>query len=388
MRLLLTLSKRCLRIVAPAAAVAVALAAVAPGAASAQDAPAPPPPIAGFVLDDGHYQTIDFPGDPGIVDLGRGPEAGARRPRPAAPAEGVGGFLYRGGRFTPLGAVPGAGPSQIHYAINDRGEIAGSYVDAGAEIAADGTYPPEAVHGFVKDRRGHVATFDVPGGTNAVPQGINDRGQVAGIYLDRDLVQTGFVRDRTGNVTTIDLSPIGTKARDINDRGEAVGIYGEPADNELGYVVRSYLRDRDGAVTSIDVPGAGETSPYAIDDRGRIVGSYTDAGVTVGTDGGYPAGSVHAYLHDPHGVTTLDVPGAVLTVALDINDRGQVVGGYIDAAGRQHGFVYDNGRHTTIDAPRPLDPVAMGSIATGINDRGEVVVPEPVVSLVPPREAS
>jgi probable HAF family extracellular repeat protein len=169
---------------------------------------------------------------------------------------------------------------------------------------------------------------------------------------------------------------------DINDRG----IYGEPADNELGYVVRSYLRDRDGTVTTIDITGAGETSPYAIDDRGRIVGSYTDPGVTLGTYGRYPAGSVHAYLHDRHGVTTLDVPGSVVTVALDINDRGRVVGGYIDAAGRQHGFVFDNGRYTTIDAPRPLDPFAMGSIATGINDRGEVVVPEPVISIVVPRE--
>jgi hypothetical protein len=30
----------------------------------------------------------------------------------------------------------------------------------------------------------------------------------------------------------------------------------------------------------------------------------------------------------------------------------------------------------------------MGSIATGINDRGEIVVPEPVTALSPPREAS
>jgi hypothetical protein len=64
------------------------------------------------------------------------------------------------------------------------------------------------------------------------------------------------------------------------------------------------------------------------------------------------------------------------------------VGGCIDAAGRQHGFVYDRGRYTTIDAPRPLDPVAMGSIATGINDRGEIVVAEPVNAIVAPREAS
>jgi len=303
---------------------------------------------------------------------------------PAAAADGGGGFLLHGGRFTPLAAIAGAG-SQVHYAIDDRGDIAGVYVEAGARPGPDGAYPPEAVHGFVRDRRGHVVSFDVPGGANTVPQGIDDRGRIAGIYLDRDLVQTGFVRDRGGKVTTIHLSPIGTKARDVNDRGQVVGIYADPADNDLGYDVRSYRRDRDGRVTTVDVPGAGETSPYAIDDRGRIVGSYTDAGVTTGGDGGYPAGTLHGYVQDRRGVTTLDVPGAVATVALDVNDRGQVVGGYIDAAGRQHGFRYDRGHYTTIDAPRPLDPVARGNIATGINDRGDIVVPEPGIALVAPR---
>lgn len=364
MQRLLTLSGRGLRTVACGATLAVAVVAMAPDQASAQDAPA-------------------SRGGTGMAGLVTGPETQVRRSLPPVPAEGAGGFLLQGGRFTPLATVPGAG-SQFHYAITNRADIAGSYVDADAELGPDGLYPPEAIHGFVRDRRGHVTTFDVPGGTNAVPQGINDRGQVSGIYLDGHLVQTGFVRDRTGNVTTIDLSPIGTKVRDINDRGQVVGIYGEPADNEFGYVVRSFRRDRDGEVTTVDIPGAGETSPYAVDDRGRIVGSYTDAGVTTST-GSYPPGTLHAYVQDQHGVTTLDVPGSIATVALDINARGQVVGGYIDATGRQHGFRYEHGRYTTIDAPRPLDPVAMGSIATGINDRGGVVVPDPVSALIPPQ---
>jgi hypothetical protein len=64
------------------------------------------------------------------------------------------------------------------------------------------------------------------------------------------------------------------------------------------------------------------------------------------------------------------------------------VGGCIDAPGRQHGFLFDNGRYTTIDAPRPLDPFAMGSTATGINDRGEIVVAEPIISIVASQEDS
>src|SRR5262249_20311045 len=37
--------------------------------------------------------------------------------------------------------------------------------------------------------------------------------------------------------------------------------------------------------------------------------------------------------------TTLDVPGSTLTFAYGINDAGQIVGTYIDAAGGQHGFL-------------------------------------------------
>ncbi|HEY7072567.1 MAG TPA: hypothetical protein VH479_20735 [Acidimicrobiales bacterium] len=344
---------------------------VAPTPAGAEPADATPRPFAGA-------------GETGVVGMGTGQDVAARRSQPPSPTDGPGGFLFRRDRFTPLAAVPGAGP-QLHYAINDRRDIAGFYVDAGAELGPDGFYPPDAVHGFVRDRRGHVTSFDVPDGTNPVPQGIDDRGRVAGIYLDADLVQTGFVRDRTGDVTSIALSAIGTKVRDINDRGQVVGIFGEPAGNDVGYVVRSFRRDRDGTVDDVDIPGAGETSPYAIDDGGRIVGSYTDAGVTTGTDEGYPPGTLHGYIQDRNRVTTLDAPGSVATVALDVNDWGQVVGGYIDATGRQHGFLYDHGRYTTIDAPRPLDPMAMGSIATGINDRGDIVVPEPAIALVPPR---
>jgi len=258
-------------------AMAVALTAVAiPATASAQDGPAQRPAGAGPGVNDmldggfGH-------------DMGRGQEATTRRSRPPAETEGSGGFLYRKGRFTPLATIPGSEFFQ-HHAINDRGEIAGYFVDEGTVLAPDGV-PPEAVHGFVKDRGGRVTAFDVPGGSSPVPQGMNDRGDIAGIYLDRDLVQTGFLRDRKGKVTTIDLSPIGTKARDVNDGGEVVGIYGESADNELGYVVRGYLRNRNGSVGTIAIPGAGETSPYAIDDRSRVVGTYFDTGITLGPDG-------------------------------------------------------------------------------------------------------
>jgi uncharacterized membrane protein len=371
---------------------AVVMTAVALAALGAMPASADPPAAAGTTTHGSAAPADEQPAQSfarvGAIDplgLGSGEPAAVRRARP--PADTAGGFHYRNGRFTPLARIPDAG-QQLHYAISNRGDIAGSYVDAGAELGSDGVYPPQAVHAFVKDRRGRVTGFDVPGGGSPMPQGINDRGRIAGIYLDSDGIQTGFVRDRSGAVTEISLSPIGTKARDVNDQGNVVGIYGEPAANELGYVVRGYLRDRDGRTATIAVPGAAETSPYAINDRGRIAGSYLDAGVTTEPNGSVPPGTLHGFVWDKGRVTRLDVPGSFLTTALDVDDRGRVAGGYVDATGRQHGFIYEKGRYTIIDAPRPLDPWAMGSIATGINDRGEVVIPEPIIRLVTPTQTS
>jgi probable HAF family extracellular repeat protein len=55
------------------------------------------------------------------------------------------------------------------------------------------------------------------------------------------------------------------------------------------------------------------------------------------------------------------------TQALDINNAGQIVGTYNDAAG-SHSFLYSGGTFTTIDAPSGTD-----TVATGINDLGQIV---------------
>src|SRR5712692_426402 len=41
--------------------------------------------------------------------------------------------------------------------------------------------------------------------------------------------------------------------------------------------------------------------------------------------------------------TTIDFPGAAQTFCLAINARGQMVGGYLDAGGNQHGFLLNQG---------------------------------------------
>ena len=65
---------------------------------------------------------------------------------------------------------------------------------------------------------------------------------------------------------------------------------------------------------------------------------------------------------------TIDVPGAVLTNAQGINSWGDIVGIYVDAAGKQHGFELSDGDFISIDYPG-----AMVTDARGINRRGDIV---------------
>ena len=55
------------------------------------------------------------------------------------------------------------------------------------------------------------------------------------------------------------------------------------------------------------------------------------------------------------------------TIAAGINDKGQIVGSYNNSTGA-HGFLYDHGVYTTLD-----DPLGTLTGAVGISDEGQIV---------------
>jgi len=68
--------------------------------------------------------------------------------------------------------------------------------------------------------------------------------------------------------------------------------------------------------------------------------------------------------------TTIDHPDAVLeTAPFGINNRGHVVGFYLDANQVRHGFLFKNGASTTIDHPL----ASSDTQAHDLNDRGQIV---------------
>ena len=195
---------------------------------------------------------------------------------------------------------------------------------------------------FLLDRGRYTAFEAADPSVQLFPTGINDRGQIVGEYL-RPGSESGFVRDWRGRITSFDIPGAkGTQAVGINNRGQIVGSYSEDTP-----IVNNSARSRGfllhhGKVIRIDVPGSVGTGANGINDRGQVVGGYVDV-----------RGNPHGFLWEKGRFTTLDVPGARGFVLSDINERGQVVGSYLDADGAFHGFLWSKGRFTRITPPVP-----------------------------------
>ena len=124
-------------------------------------------------------------------------------------------------------------------------------------------------HGFLRAPDGAFTTIDIPGATATALTGINDHGQMVGLYVDANGAPHVFLHDN-GVVTVIDIPsapsifPFG-----INNHGQVVGYYSD--DRRLhGFLLRN------GVLTRLTAPpGAFRGSAAVdIDDDGRILGSY------------------------------------------------------------------------------------------------------------------
>lgn len=127
---------------------------------------------------------------------------------------------------------------------------------------------------------------------------------------------------------------VATVATGINDRGQIVGIYTD----QLG-AFPSFIYDH-GQYTRLDYPGAIETDAYGINNWGQVSGTYYDS-----------AGLPHGFVYFLGRFFLVNFPGATDTFESGINSFGAIVGGYDDAAAITHGFVFQNGQYRTVDAP-------------------------------------
>ena len=84
---------------------------------------------------------------------------------------------------------------------------------------------------------------------------------------------------------------------------------------------------------------------------------------------GAPGGGGFIYQNGRY--TALKVPQTEITIVEGINNLGQIVGYYIGLKGVHHGFVWLNGKFTTINYPN-VGESGSGIQLTGINDEGQI----------------
>ena len=120
-----------------------------------------------------------------------------------------------------------------------------------------------------------ITTFDYPG-TGIVttsPQKINDRGDVVGVFVDSNKVTRGFVRFSDGSFSDPIVDPndtVGfTEGRGINNSGTVCGDYASSDGNSHGFFLSG------GTFTEYDVPGAVSTTVLGINDVADFTGSFS-----------------------------------------------------------------------------------------------------------------
>jgi probable HAF family extracellular repeat protein len=201
-----------------------------------------------------------------------------------------------------------------------------------------GSTAPGGWHAFIW-RNGQLIDLGTLDGGYSTALDINNRGDVVG-YSSLASGAVHAVLWRRGAMVDLGTLPGGgdSFASAINDRGEIVG-WSQTPDGTL-----HAFRWRDGVLSDL---GASMPFSVAVDvnNRGQIVGR-SDAPVL------WSRGVAHSLGAEPGWATA-------------INDRGQVVGN----TQPDRAFLWQRGRFTPIARP----PEAMFNQALGVNNRGQVV---------------
>ncbi len=248
--------------------------------------------------------------------------------------------------------------------INKYGVIAG-YFDSGAQGHPNKgylLYPPYRQRNYVNE--------NFPGSVQTQVTGLNNKGVTVGFWSDMNNANQvndnfGFYAIRGRHFHTVNFpttnnsTPPVNQLLGVNDSDIAVGFYNDANGNSHGYTY-SIAKNRFHEIT---ISGATSVTAAAINNRQDIAGFETNA-----------AGLVEGFLLSGHGkLTTLAFPGASMTQALGVNNADEVVGVYQLGSGStatMHGFTWTRKRgFQTVDDPNGVGTTTVN----GVNDKGQLV---------------
>lgn len=230
-----------------------------------------------------------------------------------------------GGTFELLRALEAGQPSEAIAINNDGSAVGFSYDDVGDWRPV--LWPSWG--GVIKLFGDNEVE---PGSYTAQANAINDSGDVAGYYCLYVVcyVEAFYLPQYGSPIGLGDLGQGPTVATGLNNNGQVVG-YSSTALGEQ----RAFIWDSvNGMVDLFDaVPWATESWALGVNDRGQVVGGYVDATLNI----------TRGFLYDPESglfdVGDLDPTGEVNAVATAINEDGLITGNSYNEFGSLRAFV-------------------------------------------------
>ncbi len=273
------------------------------------------------------------------------------------------GFVYRHGKFSTVDGPTGPGGDIAVYSqirsINDFGDIAGLFIPYSAVASQT---PGGGFRAIYQKNGGPLTVYQTAGHLNTIFNHISNSGIVYGCYHDEGtdtgpqdsmygivgqigewpnvqvIMDSVAAQGTPGSTMNVGGNPFGTRFTgvfyDHND-GQALTA-GDVPGRHRAYIIEQTRLAGGGTQlerTNFDVPGSNNTSSWDMDIVGNVVGIW---GLQQDTDTGF----YHGFLRQNNG-NFLDVefPGSLDTQPQGINNAGTIVGSYVDAAKKTHGFV-------------------------------------------------
>ena len=168
--------------------------------------------------------------------------------------------------------------------MNDRRQITGSYGTASYGSGGAGN-----VESFISSGSSYTVV-DVPGTLSTEASAINNLGQVVGTYTTVSGVfdhftygrPQGFLYD-AGGITTINVpGAASTVLNGINDAGEVSGIYTDTAGNRHGFT------EAGGVFSDVTGPDGAAFLGNSVNNQGQLIGTFGGSGLRVEQVQGLP----------------------------------------------------------------------------------------------------